>query len=264
MKYTGAVFFDNDGTLTDDLQGIKIPTKATVDAIHRLGERGYLTALCTGRTITYAGHVAKFFDASISSNGTYAVVGDEVVFDCPMNPDDVEKITDYMDSEGILYMLDNPHGCYISDINSKLFSDWCKMYNIPGDVYTGDSDKRPKQVYKIGMLCNTQGQLDMSIKLFGKMFDIDPYQGTLFSDVSTPGIGKGSGVQAVIEYFGIDRENTYAFGDGTNDISMFKIVGHGIAMGVHGKRLEEYAEFITKNVEDDGIAFGLKYYGLTD
>ena len=32
-------------------------------------------------------------------------------------------------------------------------------------------------------------------------------------------------------------------------------------MGVHSNVLEPYAEFVTKTVEEDGIAFAMKHYG---
>ena len=54
------------------------------------------------------------------------------------------------------------------------------------------------------------------------------------------------------------------FGDGSNDISMLKAVGHGIAMGNSVEELKECAEFITKNIGDDGVAYALKEYGFIE
>ena len=59
-------------------------------------------------------------------------------------------------------------------------------------------------------------------------------------------------------------ENTYAFGDDNNDEEMLKTVGHGVAMTPHAKVLESVAEFITKSVEEEGVSYGLKHYGLID
>ena len=53
---------------------------------------------------------------------------------------------------------------------------------------------------------------------------------------------------------GIDYENTYAFGDGVNDIEMFQLVKHGIAMGNAVQELKNIASDITKSVDDDGVA----------
>lgn len=40
--------------------------------------------------------------------------------------------------------------------------------------------------------------------------------------------------------------------------------GHAIAMGAHDQVLEPYTEFVTKTVEEDGIAYAMKKYGLID
>ena len=53
-------------------------------------------------------------------------------------------------------------------------------------------------------------------------------------------------------------------GDSSNDLAMFRHAGHAIAMGAHDQVLEPYTEFITKTVEEDGIAYAMKKYGLID
>jgi len=66
----------------------------------------------------------------------------------------------------------------------------------------------------------------------------------------------------ICKKFGIARENTYAFGDSSNDIPMFEFAKHTIAMGVHSKKIEPYTEFVTKTVENDGLEYAMKYYNL--
>ncbi len=55
---------------------------------------------------------------------------------------------------------------------------------------------------------------------------------------------------------------TYAFGDGVNDISMFEVVDHPIAMGNATEKLRPYAEYITDDNKSGGIVNGLKKYNL--
>jgi hydroxymethylpyrimidine pyrophosphatase-like HAD family hydrolase len=75
-------------------------------------------------------------------------------------------------------------------------------------------------------------------------------------------VSKGDGVEAVCKYYGIPKENTYAFGDGGNDYYLLNSVNHGVAMGVHDKSLEEVSEYITDEVKNEGITKALKYYGI--
>ena len=78
------------------------------------------------------------------------------------------------------------------------------------------------------------------------------------------GYTKGTAIDWVLEHFGMTRDQSYAFGDSSNDLAMFRHAGHAIAMGAHDQVLEPYTEFVTKTVEEDGIAYAMKKYGLID
>ena len=81
-------------------------------------------------------------------------------------------------------------------------------------------------------------------------------------DVYRKGFKKGTGVQYMYERLGIPKENTYAFGDGINDIEMFELVGHGIAMGNAIDELKAVAEAVTDDVTDNGVAHYFEKYLL--
>ena len=49
-------------------------------------------------------------------------------------------------------------------------------------------------------------------------------------DIIPAGGGKGTGISKMLEYYGIDRSQAMAFGDGNNDIEMFQAVDMGVAM----------------------------------
>ena len=52
------------------------------------------------------------------------------------------------------------------------------------------------------------------------------------------------------------------FGDSSNDLAMFEFAVHAVAMGYHDAVLDPYTEFVTRDVEDDGIMYALEHYGL--
>ena len=68
----------------------------------------------------------------------------------------------------------------------------------------------------------------------------------------------------VLENYGLTLEDAYVFGDSSNDLAMFQFVEHAVAMGNHDPVLDPYAEFVTKTVEEDGIAFAMEHYGLIE
>ena len=66
----------------------------------------------------------------------------------------------------------------------------------------------------------------------------------------------------LITHLGIPKENTYAFGDGLNDIDMLEYCQHGIAVGNAAKGLKDIADEITDDIAEDGIYHSIKKHGL--
>ena len=72
-------------------------------------------------------------------------------------------------------------------------------------------------------------------------------------DIIPINAGKGIGIEKVLKYYGIEKSQSMAFGDGNNDIEMLKAVGNGIAMGNASDDLKAVADEICGDVSEDGI-----------
>lgn len=70
---------------------------------------------------------------------------------------------------------------------------------------------------------------------------------------------KGNALKKLAEYLEIPIAETVAFGDDTNDISMLKTAGTGVAMGNSDETVRQAADFITDGCDDDGVANALKH-----
>ena len=82
----------------------------------------------------------------------------------------------------------------------------------------------------------------------------------LFADVNFQGISKKTGVERFCNHFGIERGETMSFGDGGNDKTMLLYTGIGVAMGNANLELKAIADYITDDVDNDGIWNALKYF----
>lgn len=82
------------------------------------------------------------------------------------------------------------------------------------------------------------------------------------AEISPLDVNKGTGVLMVVTHYHGDMKNSYAFGDSMNDYEMIKEVAHGVAMGNGHPDLKEIAEFVTTDIDEDGIANALKHYNL--
>ena len=81
-------------------------------------------------------------------------------------------------------------------------------------------------------------------------------------EIVQKGYSKATACEYILKKLDIPKERAYVFGDSGNDLPMFVYADHAIAMGKHADVLEPYTEFVTRTVEDGGIAYALRHYGL--
>ena len=73
-----------------------------------------------------------------------------------------------------------------------------------------------------------------------------------------------AGIKRYLELTGIRREEIIAFGDAENDLDMIQYAGIGVAMGNAKEAVKEVADYVTDDIDDDGIEKALKHLGLID
>jgi len=71
--------------------------------------------------------------------------------------------------------------------------------------------------------------------------------------VLAPGAGKAAGIEELCKYYGVERQNILAFGDGENDISMLKWAGVGVAMANAGDAVKAAADHIAPSNNEGGF-----------
>ena len=72
------------------------------------------------------------------------------------------------------------------------------------------------------------------------------------------GIDKAASLDRLAQSLGIKQEETVAFGDGYNDLSLIEYCGYGVAMENAVDEVKERANYITLSNNDNGIAYCLK------
>lgn len=68
---------------------------------------------------------------------------------------------------------------------------------------------------------------------------------------------KGNGLKFLADHLKIAIEDTIAFGDGLNDLSMIKAAGLGVAMENSCEELLGVADSVTADCDNDGVAEGI-------
>jgi hypothetical protein len=77
-----------------------------------------------------------------------------------------------------------------------------------------------------------------------------------------PGASKGAALLALAERLGIPAAETFAIGDGLNDISMLKAAGVSVAMAGAPPSVRAAARFVTSSNDEEGFARALAMHVL--
>jgi Cof subfamily protein (haloacid dehalogenase superfamily) len=257
-----AIFFDIDGTLLDCLNGITDITPRVEKAIRELQEMGHYIFIATGRPYAFLNEpLLNFgFDGFVLTNGACVKVKEKSIYKECINKEFIKALIHNFEQLNIQYILQGETYSYIKDDFKKLHS-FYDPFSIPKKYLEGNYNIEEVDIYKIEMFCDDQKGIDYCISLGNEDFDYVHNMDSSFELYSKKNT-KASGILKVLEFLDIPIENSYAFGDGKNDIEMLSTVGCGIAMGNADDDVKSYAKKVTDTVQNDGVAVGIEKHIL--
>lgn len=258
--YKGAVFFDYDGTLTDENEGIFTPTDKTCETLSLLRRNGYLTFLATGRMKPCTTLVSGKFSGLVTCNGAYVEVDGECIKNTVIDSQLQAEAIRFMEENNICYALETQTGAYTNGLENKHFISMLEHFNLAKSIYSPIPKDRKVSANKMSVTYESEADMKKLADKFRGRLVVSPHRFFLSADLDAENVTKADGIVAVMNHFGIPKEHIYAVGDGSNDLEMIKTAGHGIAMGNHSPMLDGNAEFYTKSVKEEGITYALREY----
>ena len=248
MSKVKIIFFDIDGTLIDTTK--KAISEKTVDTLVRLREKGIKICIATGRA---PASVPKFeeidFDAYLTFNGSYCFNKKEAILSTPIPKDDVMKIVANAARINRATSIANKERVVANGVDDDIVQ-YFAFANLEVPVSDDFNEVLNDEIYQV-MMGGTKEEYDEILR--------DTENAKITSwwdrgvDIIPSNSGKGKGIEAILEYYGIDRTESMAFGDGGNDIEMLQTVGTGVAMGNALDHVKEVADEICGTSADDGI-----------
>lgn len=254
-----ALFFDIDGTLLTD-KTKELPKSAS-EALKRARDAGHLVFINSGRTRCLMKEIEENIpvDGYLCGCGTYIEIGGRVALHQMISAGrrfEIQKLILKHNLDGI---LEGPEGCFVQTGQSRMkqIEHVKSVVDLSGALFSADWTKEPAVFDKFCVLADDKSDITGFLKtLEPDLSAIDRGHG-LYECVPA-GFNKATAMKYILDYFRIPWEESYAFGDSMNDLAMIKYACNSVIMGSHDKALEEYASFITKDVEDDGIAYAFE------
>lgn len=249
------IFFDVDGTLVNCSQGMNCALDSTKEAIKRIRKNGHLAVLATGRPKTFidVGIRKLGFDGYITSNGAYIEFDCEAIYNRTIDKETVEEVVSMCMEEKMDYVFEGQELSYFSSFNSENIKRLLEAFSIESKLITDEWECKDILANKMVLILNTEAQKERSMELLKDRFNFMKHPGENSYDVYFKDCTKADGIKKLVQHLGINIEDTFAFGDGINDIEMFQTVSCGIAMGNAHEKLKKVARFVTDDVFSHGI-----------
>ncbi len=269
---TKLLVLDIDGTIAGQSNEV---SDRVVEAIKAVNAKGIQVALATGRMY----HSARRFHQRIGSSLPIVSYNGAWIQDpldgkkhhhLPVPAEIALELLDFLEQPQLRHQLDIH--CYLDDqLYVREFTEETKEYErrsgiIPQAV--GDFRRILQQpttkMLAISLEIALIQQLIHDIKARYTPAQIHLTQSNpKYLEITHPNANKGTATRYLAEnLLGLTSEQVMTIGDNFNDVQMLEYAGRGIAMGNAPIEVQKTADWVTKDVESDGVAVAIEKFLL--
>lgn len=272
------LLIDIDGTLVDYEN--RLPASA-VEAVRRARAKGHRVYLCSGRS--KAENKQEIWDMGIDGyiggNGSYVESDGTVVMHQLITADQCRRIVDWLNARGLEFYLESNNGLFASptfkDVAVQVMAEYSRR---KGREMSGDLDYRqafPGMIWEGKLYRSDLNKISYVLHSYQDHLDAraafpEMQHGTwggagetaLFGDMGVKDITKAHAVETLLAHLGAEKADTIAFGDAKVDIPMFEACALGVAMGSGGEEIKTAADYVTTDVDKDGLYNAFVHLGL--
>lgn len=248
------IYFDIDGTIIDSKKH-SIPD-STKKAVDMLIKKGYQLCIATGRRFESIDKEVMdlyLWDGYVCDNGHDILdKKKKLIYEQYFDKETIQKIIDISNQTGVSVELKTFNDYFLVTQKNKAVEKAYKYFNI----------REPKVKRNISydniIAIMLFGEEKSSYDEFSLIDEIKIHPGVhCYADVTMKGYNKGKGIKKSLE--ALNKKKYIAIGDSMNDYDMLKQADVSIAMGNGENKLKETADYVTRNVDDDGILYAAKW-----
>lgn len=261
---TKALFFDIDGTLVSFETHQILPS--TIEALEAAHAKGIKIFIATGRPKAIINNLSELqnrnlIDGYITMNGAYCFVGEEVIYKSAIPQEEVKAMAAFCEKKGLPCIFVEEHHisvCQPNDVVKQIFYDFLHVNIIPTVSF---EEATEKEIIQMTPFITEEEEKEVLPSIptceVGRWYHA-------FADVTAKGDTKQKGIDEIIRHFGIRLEETMAFGDGGNDLTMLRHAAIGVAMGQANEEVKQAADYVTNPVDEDGIRNAMRHFGIIE
>ncbi|MGG4197742.1 HAD family hydrolase [Peribacillus frigoritolerans] len=273
-----AIVLDLDGTTLNERNTVN---ETLVQYIGELRESGKLIFIATGRTLEEVRDVLPAgmeADGMVTANGMSVFIGEEQIVEHALSTELVEELVAKAGAEEIFYEVHPNEGTRMALLKDKDYmvkqglipkpgtvdeNEWLSRQDAVEDKIRWSEQLDIKSVAKIYFFSNEMNTIRKWKAELGKIKQYNAFTTASSThhnvEVTVEGITKATGVQLLLKHFQLAPEEILAVGDGENDLPLFKLAGHCVAMKNATDLVKEQADEVTEySYREDGLYRFLK------
>ncbi len=252
-----AIFFDIDGTsfshTTDE-----IPASA-MKAFHQLKENGYKIGICTSRSLAEMSELPKEYtdimDAIVCIAGAQIYENGTCITTHSLIHEEMQRIMQVMDENRITYRwVSVDQDNYMNQHDDEIRERFHTLYGMIPDTKAYQGEELVHVLY----YTHDEALRDHIAQLCEQNYHISLHYA---NEILAPGVNKGHGIIECAKHWGFVQNEIAAFGDGYNDVEMIEAAEIGIAMGNAQESLKAVADYVTDDIDDNGLYNACVHFG---
>lgn len=255
-------FVDIDGTILDYSKGINFPSDQTLKMFQLFRENGNKLIIATSRSKLPDGLEKEMFDGFIFSNGQYIEYNNQILLNNCFSKTQIRYIQSVFEKYEAGSLYSGVIGQWIGPFKEELAIEHMVHFGLDPnkihEIFLPFDFNKIECNAATAVFDNSESMWHAKAEL-PQDWIIHAYdEESIRMDVHLPGITKGSSCLFLVNHIGIDHHDSYAFGDGLNDIEMLELVGNGIAMGNASDEVKKVAKVVAESINDDGLALAFQ------